>query len=175
VATKSEYCLGICRGLKYLHLQNVIHRDLKPQNILLDAHWIAKIADFGLSKDVDASASARMTTGSVGTPLYVAPEITLGEEHYTYSCDIFSLGLVLYELLVDKEVYYHVKNKTQIQVKIATNQDLRPIFDIFEQSKNMKVAAQQQIWIDVIESAWQHEAENRISLTDILSRMETND
>ena len=77
--------------------KNVIHRDLKTQNILLTKDNNIKIADFGLSKTL--STMSKMTgTKNAGTPTTIAPEILQGKK-YTFSADIWSLGCILYELV----------------------------------------------------------------------------
>jgi serine/threonine protein kinase len=77
--------VGIVEGLTYVHKCNVIHRDIKPQNILLDAADTPKISDFGLA------AQGPSAKGLAGTPNYMAPEIVRREE-YTCSVDVWSLG-----------------------------------------------------------------------------------
>lgn len=87
-------------AIKYLHGNNIVHRDLKLENILLkrsDEHLLLKVSDFGLSKILRPSNVEFMKT-RCGTPAYVAPEILLGE-NYTSSVDIWSLGVVLYVIV----------------------------------------------------------------------------
>lgn len=92
----------IVDGLKYMHDRNVVHRDLKPQNILLhsdgDINWknmTIKIADFGFAKIFEERTLMQTICGS---PLYMAPEI-LSMQKYTVGADLWSLGVILYELL----------------------------------------------------------------------------
>ena len=97
----------VCRGLHYAHLfkdadgrpLRVIHRDVKPSNILVDRHGIARIMDFGIAKA--ASNLFHTTAAEVirGTPQYIAPEQLLGEKPLGPGCDVFSLGAVLYEMI----------------------------------------------------------------------------
>ncbi len=88
----------VARGLTAVHAAGVRHRDVKPSNILFDAEGNAKIADFGIAKITDAT---RMTqTGViVGTPSYMAPE-QVDSQALDPRADIYSLGVVLYEMLV---------------------------------------------------------------------------
>jgi len=85
----------ICLGLKYMKDNNVIHRDLKTQNILLTKDLTIKIADFGLAKNL--STLSKMASTWCGTPITMAPEV-IERKKYTFSADIWSLGCILYEL-----------------------------------------------------------------------------
>ncbi len=86
----------ICKGLAAAHGQGVIHRDLKPQNVMLDAAGTAYLTDFGLAKTLAGSAMTEM--GAIlGTPFYMSPEQVRGEQADTRS-DIFALGVILYEM-----------------------------------------------------------------------------
>jgi serine/threonine-protein kinase len=90
----------ICRGLRYAHSQNVIHRDIKPQNILIDKEHIARLSDFGIAK-IFASSGITLTGVTVGTPEYMSPEQAEGED-VDAKTDIYSLGVVIYEMLTKK-------------------------------------------------------------------------
>jgi len=92
------YFIQACNGLQAVHKAGIAHRDLKPQNLLLDAKFQLKITDFGLSKIMETDADRVMKTTYVGTRGYQAPEL-LKNNKYTNACDIFSLGVVLFILL----------------------------------------------------------------------------
>ncbi|MFD8971580.1 serine/threonine-protein kinase [Streptomyces sp. NPDC059593] len=86
-------------GLAAAHRQGVVHRDIKPGNLLVDAEGTVKLADFGIARFVDDPSGALTTTGQiVGTGLYLAPERALGQTASSAS-DVYSLGCVLYQLL----------------------------------------------------------------------------
>ncbi|MDG5815129.1 protein kinase [Chitinispirillales bacterium ANBcel5] len=87
----------ICRGLRYAHNNNIIHRDIKPQNILLDKKGIVRITDFGIAK-IFTGTGITMTGSAVGTPEYMSPEQAQGKK-LDMKTDIYSLGVVIYELL----------------------------------------------------------------------------
>ena len=92
------YAIEIARGLSVAHARNMVHRDIKPQNILIDAEGRAKLTDFGISRQLEQDGMT--ATGRVlGTTDYVAPEQAMGREVDPRS-DIYSLGVVLYEMLV---------------------------------------------------------------------------
>jgi len=85
----------ICSALVLCHEKNIIHRDIKPENIFFNSNGDYKLGDFGISRIIKESPSAMASTG-VGTPAYAAPEQSSGA--YDKRVDIYSLGLVLYEL-----------------------------------------------------------------------------
>ena len=95
--TKTKCILGIAGGVAYLHAQNIMHRDLKSDNILLDANYEVKICDFGLSKIVEGE-DAKGNTQRVGTPLYMAPEM-FQNAPYNYTIDAYAFSILLYEIL----------------------------------------------------------------------------
>ncbi|XP_074642401.1 serine/threonine-protein kinase NLK-like isoform X2 [Tubulanus polymorphus] len=88
----------ILRGLKYLHSARVIHRDIKPGNLLVNSNCVLKICDFGLARIEEPDASVCMTQ-EVVTQYYRAPEILMGAKHYTSAIDIWSVGCIFAELL----------------------------------------------------------------------------
>ena len=92
---------GILRGLEVLHQSGVVHRDVKPENVLLDEHGVPKLADFGLARVVDDAAHATITGAVIGTTDYVSPEQALGRCVDARS-DLFSLGVVLFEMLTGR-------------------------------------------------------------------------
>ncbi|CAI5722681.1 unnamed protein product [Hyaloperonospora brassicae] len=120
--TKLRLALGISHGIQYLHNANppMIHRDLKSPNVLVDDSWHAKIADFGtlrFSEIVSSAAQLQASqvhirnsskaplvemTGLVGTTRWMAPEVMRGERIYTSKVDIYSLALILWELIEGK-------------------------------------------------------------------------
>lgn len=96
--------LQICRALEAAHGEGVIHRDLKPQNIMLDANGRAYVMDFGIARS--AYLPGMTQTGAlVGTPEYMSPEQAKGEKLGERS-DLFSLGVILYELVIGQSPYY---------------------------------------------------------------------
>jgi len=95
------YFYQLCAGLKAIHATNICHRDLKPQNLLLNKRFQLKITDFGLAKIFKDDTTAKqkiMETSYVGTKGYQAPEILL-KRKYTTKCDVFSCGVILFILL----------------------------------------------------------------------------
>ncbi|KAK6117820.1 hypothetical protein DH2020_048447 [Rehmannia glutinosa] len=92
-----DFCneISILRGLMCIHRMKIIHRDLKSANCLVNKHWTVKICDFGLSRIM--THTPMKDTSSAGTPEWMAPEL-IRNEPFTEKCDIFSLGVIMWEL-----------------------------------------------------------------------------
>eukprot|EP00931_Biecheleriopsis_adriatica_P090978 TRINITY_DN64889_c0_g1_i1.p1 TRINITY_DN64889_c0_g1~~TRINITY_DN64889_c0_g1_i1.p1 ORF type:complete len:342 (-),score=87.07 TRINITY_DN64889_c0_g1_i1:31-1056(-) len=88
-------CMQILEGLKMLHLSNIVHRDVKLGNILVNSRGVVKVTDFGISKNLGDSLNVCETF--VGTATHMSPERVLGED-YGFSADIWALGLCVYQL-----------------------------------------------------------------------------
>lgn len=117
----------VARGMKFLHAQNIIHRDLKTLNVLIDADKRAKLSDFGFSKQIDSN---QLMTMNVGTPHWMAPELlaTNGPQtpgaQYDTKVDVYAYAIVMWEALA-KEIPYHGMEPMQIVAQVMMN-DLRP-------------------------------------------------
>ncbi|KAH8740658.1 protein kinase [Cryptosporidium ryanae] len=91
----------ICYGMAYLHENGVLHCDLKSSNILLSNNYDVKIGDFGLSTLIESPLETRKMLGCIGTHHWMAPEILRGEG-FTKSADVYSFGMILWEMLAKK-------------------------------------------------------------------------
>ncbi|TYI29310.1 hypothetical protein ES332_A05G307400v1 [Gossypium tomentosum] len=96
-----EIAVGTAKGIAYLHeecQQRIIHYDIKPGNILLDSKFCPKVADFGLAKLINRENTHIPMTGDRGTPGYAAPELWMPCS-ITYKCDVYSFGMLLFEII----------------------------------------------------------------------------
>jgi predicted Ser/Thr protein kinase len=93
--------MQVCEALQFAHMHGVVHRDVKPANVLIDDRGHVKVADFGLAKVLGPSSAAQLTGASdaLGTPEYMAPEVLTHQHEVDHRVDIYSLGVMLYEML----------------------------------------------------------------------------
>ena len=136
---KIRYVREICYGMRYLHSENIIHRDLKLSNVLVvcdDVGYsdgvICKISDFGTSRKADLTTTLSMSqsmtmTSNLGTPLYMAPEILSGQGHYSMKADVYSYGILMVSLWNQKPPYSEMSNiEPRELLSGITNRGLRP-------------------------------------------------
>jgi eukaryotic-like serine/threonine-protein kinase len=117
--------LQVCAGLQHAHEAGLVHRDVKPQNILVSADGTLKIADFGIARSAQGTRLTEI--GDVlGTAAYLAPEQAAGEE-VTAAADIYALGVVFYELLTGRRPYT-VETLTQLLLR----QQEQPVIPVGE-------------------------------------------
>lgn len=127
----------IAEGLDYAHSRGILHRDMKPSNILLDGDGQAYITDFGLARMAEAGASTISHDMMLGTPYYISPEQAQGSKDLDSRTDLYSLGIILYELLTGQVpfqadtpyaiVHGHIYTEPEAPGKV--NPDLTPAID----------------------------------------------
>lgn len=162
---RQKILVGIARGMMYLHKHNVIHRDLKPANILLDDDLQPHITDFGASRFY-SSGQSNNHTQSVGTSIYMAPEVIEGNK-YNGKADVYSFGILMYEVVTDSIPYEDFqKGKIslfQFNMKVVS-EDYRPQF-----KEPIKESIR-----SLIEQCWSKNPNNRPTFEEIFNRLAFN-
>jgi serine/threonine protein kinase len=149
--------LGLAYSLQYLHSKNLIHRNVKSLNVLLDSNDYPKLCDFGLTRNVPTDDS--LMTSGIGTAHWSPPEI-LQREPYSQKADICSYGMVLYEFL-ERKTPFNGHNFVLIMQKII-NEGFRPQIP---QHGNQRIAP-------LIQSCWKGHPEERPSIDSIIKGFE---
>ena len=145
----AAYTIEIGRGLQAAHLAGMVHRDVKPQNVLIDADGRAKVTDFGIALSQESDGLTK--TGRVlGTTDYVSPEQAMGREVDARS-DIYSLGILLYEMLIGE-----VPFKAETLVGVAMKHVNEPMPDVQQRRPGVSAAL-----AAVVERATQKEPKKR--------------
>jgi serine/threonine protein kinase len=126
----------VLEGLCYLHTKNIIHRDIKSANILINNKGEVKIADFGLAKKLNPLLSGKLTQRVV-TRWYRAPELLLGSRKYTTQIDVWALGCVFAELLIGKSQALFPAQKTPDQFEIICEKCGTPDDEVWPGHKSL--------------------------------------
>lgn len=170
-----KYLKQIASGLQYLLSKNIIHRDLKPQNILISSNNALKIADFGFAKFFRGDEIENTVCGS---PLYMAPEI-MKDHEYTIKADLWSLGVILYQLLFGKAPF---KSKSPARLmreietfkfEVPTDLKIDITMECYELLNSLlQVEPEKRIeWKDFFENSWLLGTEDAIRQTKISDTM----
>ena len=142
----------LLKATKYMHSGNVIHRDQKPSNVLLNAECFVKVCDFGLARsvsqleeDVSKNPDGGVLTEYVATRWYRAPEILLGSHKYTKGVDMWSIGCILGEMLLGKPLFPGTSTLNQIEkiityLPFTSDEDIRSIKSPYGASILQKVS-----------------------------------
>ena len=152
----------IAHGMLYLHRKNVIHRDLKIDNVLIDDDGHAKLVDFGIATYLGDN---KKHTHAVGTSEYMSPEVYLGAK-YDGKCDVFSFGIVFYCLLTNNMSPYGTS--VNIEAKVANDQNMRPQFDAAWLGANECKHA----CVALATQCWDHVPERRPTFDEVANQLE---
>lgn len=149
------YAYDLIMALKYLHRRKVLHRDLKLGNLFLDADVRLKVGDFGLAAQLEHDGEKKRTI--CGTPNYIAPEILEGKHGHSYEVDIWSLGVILYTMIIGRPPFETSDVKTTYK-RIRINQYCFP--------DNVRISQQAR---DLITSILRTDPRSRPSLDEIIA------
>ncbi|XP_047956060.1 serine/threonine-protein kinase STY13-like isoform X2 [Salvia hispanica] len=155
--TVVRLALDLARGLSYLHSMKIVHRDVKTENMLLDALGTLKIADFGMAR-VEAQ-NPRDMTGNTGTLGYMAPEVLDGKP-YNRKCDVYSFGICLWEIYSCNMPY---PNLSFAEVSAAVvQQNLRPEIP----------RCCPALFANIMRRCWDAKPENRPEMDEVVRMLE---
>ena len=152
---------GIVLGMRYLHRHGILHRDLKPDNIVLDSHYYPKITDFGVSKIFENDIL--QTNSFVTTPLYMAPEI-LNSKPYSFKADVYAFSFILYEIFSNQAILsvFPCQTLPQLMAKVTSGE--RPPI------KYIKYEDQ----IELLKNCWSDNPDERYSFDQIYEYLENH-
>ncbi len=123
----AEFLIPVARALDFAHKHDVVHRDMKPGNILIDPQGVPKVTDFGIAKRLTAESALTVSGAVIGTPVYMAPEQARGSSRDVgAAADIYSLGAILYEMLAGRPPFLPDESDTSIIVRVATENPVSP-------------------------------------------------
>ncbi|XP_030511678.2 serine/threonine-protein kinase STY46-like isoform X2 [Rhodamnia argentea] len=148
-----KVAIDVAKGMHYLHQNNIIHRDLKAANLLMDENEVVKVADFGVAR---VKAQSGVMTAETGTYRWMAPEV-IEHKPYDHKADVFSFAIVLWELLTGKLPYEYL---TPLQAAVGVVQKgLRPTIP---KHTHPKLG-------ELLQSCWQVDAQMRPDFVDIIT------
>ncbi|KAL5139628.1 Serine/threonine-protein kinase STY46 [Glycine soja] len=150
-----KFAIDVCKGMEYLHQSNIIHRDLKTANLLMDTHNVVKVADFGVARFLNQGG---VMTAETGTYRWMAPEV-INHQPYDQKADVFSFSIVLWELVTAKVPY---DTMTPLQAALGVRQGLRP-----ELPKNGHPKL-----LELMQRCWEAIPSHRPSFNEITAELE---
>ncbi|BDA45524.1 probable serine/threonine-protein kinase CTR1 at C-terminar half [Coccomyxa sp. Obi] len=153
-ARRLNMALDAAKGMLQLHTRQIIHRDLKSPNLLVDKHWRVKVCDFNLSR-VETSAQDKSSSISANNPRWLAPEV-ISNRAFSKAADVFSFGVILWELAT-WQLPWEELSIFQIMVSVA-EKGLRP--DIPEQPQGGAFQGWP-AYVDLIERCWAEDPAQR--------------
>jgi tRNA A-37 threonylcarbamoyl transferase component Bud32 len=125
----AQLLISVARALHFAHQNGVVHRDMKPANVLLDPEGVPKVTDFGIAKRLESDTSLTLSGAVIGTPTYMAPEQAKGTSRDVgAAADVYALGAILYEMLAGRPPFLPEDTDTAVTVRVITEDPVSPAF-----------------------------------------------
>lgn len=163
----------LAEGMAFLHSQDIMHRDLKPENVLLDKDLLPKICDFGVARLMKEGGHQFTMTGQIGTPIYMAPEIIVGNRNrYGQGADVYSFGILMWSMWHRDIPYKNLiltENLDAFQLAQRVSRGLRPTHAAEASSKNSPSMPLN--YAQLMVACWQHNPASRPSFADLANRL----
>jgi len=148
-----KWAKDIALGMNYLHKENIIHRDLKSNNLLVDSNGNVKITDFGFARVKNTTK----TMTKCGTVNWIAPEIALGR-NYTEKSDVYSYAITLYEILTRRVPFQN----------LPTNDILERVME----GKRPDIDKTPIKYVKLVQECWKQNFDHRPSFEEVLNELE---
>jgi serine/threonine protein kinase len=152
-----RFILDSAIGLNYIHENKFIHADLATRNIMIDEKWRAKISDFGLSRILEKNKDSQYTNSDIGPVRWSSPE-TLNKKIYTSKTDIYSFGVVMYEIL-ERRIPWQESNIADVIIKVTNGQQLEISSKV---NKNL---------INIMRKCYEFNPKNRITIIELIDEL----
>jgi len=157
---KLKIAIDVAEAMEFLHSRNVVHRDLKSVNVLVNRYtMVAKVCDFGLSRVIDCTSTL---TGNIGTVGWIAPEIFQNKQ-YTEKCDVYSFGIILYELVAQILPF---KDVPSFKIPSMVVKGIRPTIPA------EVLAVTPKDYLDLMKMCWHGTSSKRPSFSAILAKLQ---
>ena len=125
----AQLLISVARALHFAHQNGVVHRDMKPANVLLDPDGVPKVTDFGIAKRLKSESALTLSGAVIGTPTYMAPEQAKGTSRDVgAAADVYALGAILYEMLSGRPPFLPEDSETAVTVRVITEDPVSPAF-----------------------------------------------
>src|SRR5262249_28287431 len=124
--------IHLCAALRHAHEKGIIHRDLKPANLMINGEGVPKLTDFGIAKDI-ALMGLTGSNVTVGTAAYMSPEQCRGKKDITYKTDLYSMGVLFYELVTGRPPFTG-KTPMDVFLQHANNSEYKRITEIVKEA-----------------------------------------
>ena len=163
---RTKICLDASKGIEYLHDNGILHRDIKPDNMLIisledNMNVNAKLTDFGSARNVNLLITNMTFTKGIGTPVYMAPEV-LDQQHYKKPADIYSFAITMFECFGWEECYpkSEFKFPWKIAEFVSSGHRMRKKHEISDDE------------YDLIEKCWCQNPNDRLEIKEIIKKLE---